>query len=117
MNFTQRNQAVVDLVTGGYLTAARELAAINVQIVQDEIDAFNRQSAKFNHETDELRKMLDMAAINRYPLPKKLVVGSGLYQSVVNLLQKYTHTLRERGLYEAVVVEFLRLTETPTTVN
>jgi hypothetical protein len=110
MNAAQRNTAVLELLAAGELHAARELAAINVQIMQDEINAFDQA-------TDELNRMLDMAAINRYPLPKKLTIGGGLYHAVIQLLQKYTPTLKDRGLYEAVVAELLEHTQASAVIN
>jgi hypothetical protein len=109
MNFTQRNTAVLDLVAAGELQAARELAAINEAIMQDEINAFDQA-------TDELNRMLDLSERHRGPLPQ-LIIGSALYQAVIQLLQKYTPTLRSCGLYEAVVTELLNSTEPSSAVN
>jgi len=74
MDFNQRQQAVVNLVIGGDLQAARAQATKNEAIFQDEIAAFTRS-------TDELNAMLGLAAVNRGPLPQ-LIIGSSLYQAV-----------------------------------
>lgn len=110
MNAAQRNTAVLDLLAAGQLQAARQLAQINADILTDQIAAFEQA-------TDELNQMLDLAAVNRYPLPKKLVIGSGLYHAVIQLLQKYTPVLQSCGLYEAVVAELLEQTQAPAVIN
>jgi ABC-type uncharacterized transport system ATPase subunit len=109
MTHEQRQQAVVDLIAAGELQAARDLAAINEDIMRDEIAAYKQA-------TDELTAMLDLADFSRGPLPQ-LVIGSRLYHSVFAILRRYTHTLKDRGLYEAVVAELLEHTQTSAVIN
>jgi ABC-type uncharacterized transport system ATPase subunit len=109
MTHAQRQQAVVDLLEMNQFEAARQLTQINAAIMQDEINAFKQA-------TDELTRMLDLSERHRGPLPQ-LVIGSRLYQAVLAILQRYTQTLKDRGLYEAVVAELLEHTQVPTSIN
>ena len=95
MDFAQRNQAVVDLVVGGYLQAARQLATMNEPILLDE-------HATFNQRTDELIQLLADFRANRDRIPK-LAVGSHEYHEAFKVLESYRPELEVRGFYDEVM--------------
>lgn len=100
MNFNQRNQAVVDLFTSGNLQAARQLAAINVAIVEERIATFDQRTAELNQLLADIRA-------NRDRLPM-LAIGSYEYQEAFRVLETYRHELELRGSYAEVMSIVLR---------
>jgi hypothetical protein len=95
MNFAERNQAVVDLVIGGQLQAAIQLAAVNEQILLDE-------HAEFDRRTTELIQLLTDVRANRNHLPM-LAVGSHDYHEAFRVLETYRPDLEQRGFFDEVM--------------